>query len=228
MIPCDKKLKVVIPARGGSKGVPRKNIKILNGRPLIAYPILEALNCKNVSKVYVSTDNEEISRVAKSYGATIINRPSEFATDSALDIDVMRHVVNYLGDFGDIVHLRATTPMIKSAVVDKAIEAFLNKESCTSLRSAHECPETAYKYFEKDNLYWRGLFDDKLQGDYYNNPRQSLPKTYHPNGYVDIVKPSWFMNNQSFHGVKILAFETEYTHEIDTIEDFKIIEALYG
>jgi len=223
-----KKLKVVIPARGGSKGVPRKNICLLNGRPLISYVISEAAKCHGVSTVYVSTDDEEIAAISKQYGAEIIHRPPELARDMSMDIDAMRHVVEYLKDFDSIVHLRATTPMIKAEIIDKAIECFWGNPSCTSLRSAHESPETAYKYFEKNDLYWRGLFDDKLEGDYYNNPRQSLPKTYHPNGYIDIVKPAWFMGNPSLHGTKILAFETNYTHEIDTVEDFKILEALYG
>ena len=228
MTPYAKKLRVVIPARGGSKGVPRKNIRPLNGHPLISYVILEAVKCQNVSKVYVSTDDEEIASISKKYGADIIWRPPEYATDTSKDLDVMRHAVGYLGDFDNIVHLRATTPMISWETVDKAIEYFLANPDCSSLRSAHESPETAYKYFEKNELHWRGLFDDKMQGEYYNEPRQVLPKTYHPNGYVDIIKPEWFMNNKTLHGAKILAFETEYSHEIDTIEDFRIVEALYG
>ena len=222
------KLKAIIPARGGSKGVPKKNIKLLNGIPLLAYPILEAKKCKNISTVFVSTDSLEISDIAKKYGASVISRPEKYATDTALDIDVMRHAVTHLNDFGDIVHLRATTPIISAQIIDKAIDYFLENSSCTSLRSAHECPETAYKYFQKNGLYWQGLFDDKLDGDYYNSPRQALPKTYHPNGYVDIIRPSCFMNTNSIHGDKILAYETPYSHEIDTIDDFKIVEALYG
>jgi len=76
-------------------------------------------------------------------------------------------------------------------------------------------------------MYWKGLFDKEFQGDYYNQPRQNLPKTYQPNGYVDIIRPSWFMNNDTLHGDKMLAFETPFMHEIDTFEDFKILEALY-
>ena len=227
MTPSHGRLKVIIPARGGSKGVPRKNIRLLGGLPLIAYPILEAQKCKNISTVYVSTDNFEIAGIAKEYGAEIIERPAEYATDESLDIDVMKHSVTHLNDFGDIVHLRATTPKISSHFLDKAIEYFLDNPLCTSLRSAHECPETAYKYFQKNGTYWQGLFDDQLEGEYYNQPRQSLPSTYHPNGYIDILKPSWFMNNDSLHGNKILAFETPYTHEVDTIDDFKILEALH-
>jgi CMP-N,N'-diacetyllegionaminic acid synthase len=222
-----RKLKVVIPARGGSKGVPRKNILNLKGQPLIAYPILAAKECKNVSTIYVSTDDEEIAKIAKDFGAEIIRRPPQYATDTSLDIEVMRHAVNYLNDTGNIVHLRATTPMVASAMIDRAIEYFEENPECTALRSAHECPETAFKFFRKDRLYWKGLFDGDFQGDYYNQPRQNLPKTYQPNGYVDIIKPNWFMKSDSLHGDKMLAFETPYMHEIDTFEDFKILEAVH-
>ena len=88
----DKRFKVIIPARGGSKGVPRKNIRVLNGLPLIAYPIRAAQKSKYVSEIYVSTDDQEIAETAKKYGATIIQRPTKYATDAALDIDVIRQL----------------------------------------------------------------------------------------------------------------------------------------
>jgi CMP-N,N'-diacetyllegionaminic acid synthase len=224
----NKKLKVVIPARGGSKGVHRKNLKLLNGIPLIAYPIMAAKECKHISDIYVSTEDKEISQVASGYGAKIIDRPEKYATDTSLDIDVMRHVVDFLSDDSDIVHLRATTPLIKAEVVDSAIEFFLNNPSCTALRSAHEASETAYKSFKKSGPYWQGLFDKEFAGDYYNLPRQLLPKTYQANGYIDIVRPSVFMKSNSLHGHRMLAFITEFTHEIDTTNDLKILEAIYG
>jgi CMP-N,N'-diacetyllegionaminic acid synthase len=224
----NKKLKAIIPARGGSKGVHRKNLRMINNLPLIAYPILSAKKCEHISEIYVSTEDQEIANVASSYGAKIIHRPHQYASDTSLDIDVMRHVVKYLHDEDDIVHLRATTPMIKSNIVDQAIKFFLLNSSCTGLRSAHEAPETAYKSFKKNGEYWQGLFDNEYTGDYYNLPRQSLPKTYQANGYVDIIRPKTFMNSDRLHGDKMLAFITEFVHEIDTIDDLKIVEAIYG
>ena len=114
-------MKVIIPARGGSKGVPGKNIKKLNGVPLLAYPIISAHMTKGITEVFVSTDDEEIKEVALNHDAQVIDRPSEFAQDHSLDIDVMRHAVAYLDDYGDIIQLRATTPMVKPHVLDDAI-----------------------------------------------------------------------------------------------------------
>ena len=162
-----KKLKVIILARGGSKGVPGKNIKKINGIPLLAYPILASKKANHISDIYVSTDNVNIKQVALEYGAKVIDRPKELAQDDTSDIDTMRHAVEYLGDDGDIVHLRATTPMVESDVLDKAIEYFQDNE-CTGLRSAHESPETAYKSFKQDGRYWSGLFNDEFDGEYYN------------------------------------------------------------
>ena len=130
------KLKVVIPARGGSKGVPGKNIKEINNIPLLAYPIIAAQQCKFISDIYVSTDDTNIASVAIKYGAKVITRPDDLAQDDSLDIDVMRHAVDYLEDWEDIVHLRATTPMIKSDILDQAIKIYNNNTNCTSLRSA--------------------------------------------------------------------------------------------
>jgi len=221
-------LKSIIPARGGSKGVPGKNIKKINGIPLLAYPIISAQKTKGITEVYVSTDDKSIREVALSYGAKVIDRPPEFAQDDSLDIDVMRHAVNYLDDLDDIIHLRATTPMIESTVVDDAIDYFLQHDGCTGLRSAHEAPETAYKSFKKDDIYWSGLFDDELDGDYYNLPRQSLPKTYNPNGYVDVIRPRHFMYDDNLHGDRMLAYITPFAHDVDTLDDFKVLEVIHG
>ena len=120
------KLKAIIAARGGSKRVPGKNIKLLKNKPLIVYPITEAKKCKYISEVYVSTDDTDIKKVAEEYGAKIIMRPKKYATDTALDIEVMRHAVRVLNDEDDIVHLRASTPIIKSEVIDISGHCFLN------------------------------------------------------------------------------------------------------
>ena len=214
----------LILARGGSKGVPKKNIKMLNGKPLIAYPIQAAILSSKIDKVYVSTDCDEIASISKSFGANIIERPKELAQDNSLDIDAFRHAVGFLNDYNDLVHLRATTPMINPEVLDSAIDLFeKNSNECTSLRSAHEFSESVYKFFRKNGVYWDGFFPH-LTGEYYNMPRQSFEKSYLPNGYVDIVRPEIFMSGDSFHGDKILSFITPFSIEVDTMQDFKLLE----
>ena len=106
------------------------------------------------------------------------------------------------------------------------------KEPMKKAAKAKEAKKDEYFFAllhnKKHDKYWRGLFDDKLTGEYYNLPRQNLPKTYHPNGYIDIVRPKQFMYNDSFHGSHMLAFETEFAYEVDTENDFKILQAVYG
>ena len=217
-------MKAIILARGGSKVVPKKNIKLLNNKPLIAYPILAAQKTKNITNIYVSTDSEEIADVSRLFGALIIERPEELATDKSLDVDAFRHAVKSLNDYSDIVHLRATTPLVLPNIIDEAIEYFYeNSEEATSLRSAHEFSESVYKFLKKEDKYWTGFFPH-LQGEYYNMPRQNFVKSYLPNGYIDVVRPRIFMNKETFHGDKILSFITAHVNEIDTFQDFEILE----
>jgi CMP-N,N'-diacetyllegionaminic acid synthase len=216
----------LILARGGSKGVPDKNIKVLGGFPLIAYPVITAKKCRFITDVYVSTDSEKISEIAKDFGAKIIDRPSELAQDNSLDVDAFRHAVGVLGYSGDILHLRATTPLSDYLIVEKGIEHYIaNIQKCTSMRSGHKTSETVYKFFKKDGKFWSGLFPD-MAGEYYNSGRQELPVTYKPNGYVDVVKTDVFMSGNTFHGNRILSFETPNAVEIDTVEEFEYLEYL--
>jgi N-acylneuraminate cytidylyltransferase/CMP-N,N'-diacetyllegionaminic acid synthase len=192
----------LILARGGSKGVPKKNIKLLNNKPLISYVIESAKKSKKIKNIYVSTDCEEIKEVLKKLDVIVIDRPLEISQDNSLDVDSFRHFCNLLN---------YTSP----------IKIFnININTVTSLRSAHQMSESAYKFFIKDDNIWKPL----VNGVDTNKPRQSYPKTYIPNGYVDIVNPNIFMNQDSFYGDKIFAFETKSTPEIDTMDDFDYIE----
>ena len=211
----------LILARGGSKGVKKKNIKKLLGKPLIEYVITSAKQSKKITDIYVSSDDEEIIEISKKLGCKIIVRPSELSNDLSLDVDSFRHFCEELNYTEPIIHLRATTPLISPLVIDDAIEVYLkNKNRLTSLRSAHETSESVYKFYKQNGLYWYPI----VGGMDTNLPRQSYPKTYSPNGYIDIVNPQVFMNSDSFYGDKIYSFITDKTYEIDTIDDFNYIE----
>ncbi len=149
----------IIPARGGSKGVPKKNIRVLNGFPLIAYSIKASQHSKLISRTVVSTDSEEIASVARKYGAEVpFLRPVEISNDQSSDYEFIAHALEWFGkNDGSVpdylVHLRPTTPTRDVSIVDAAISLFLDREDSTALRSVHEMPESAYKCFEIENLY---------------------------------------------------------------------------
>jgi CMP-N-acetylneuraminic acid synthetase len=227
----NKTLDCLILARGGSKGVPNKNIRKVGGKPLIGYPIEAAMRSTRIRNVYVSTNSPEIAVTAQGFGAIIITRPEAISGDWSTDKEAFEHFVEHTGFTEPLVHLRATTPLIEPDTLDEAIQKFFQfdvGENCTSLRSAHQLGETAFKMFTSSGEFWRGLFPElaKTDPEYYNKPRQFYPDTYAPNGYVDIVKPSVFMDkvNPSFHGNKILSFITPHVIEVDTPEDLERLE----
>ena len=124
------KFNVLILARGGSKSIPKKNLIKLGDKPIIAHPIISAKSSDMIEDVYVSTDDAEIKSVSLEYGAKVIDRPSNLAQDHSLDVDSMRHAVEYLGKYEDFIHLRATTPLVKTKMIEGAIKYFLENDDC--------------------------------------------------------------------------------------------------
>lgn len=222
----------IIPARGGSKGVPGKNIKNLQGFPLMAYTIAVANKCNLLDKVIVSTDDKNIADIASSYGAEVpFLRPAEISTDKSSDLDFMLHAINWFKtNEGHVpsyfVHLRPTTPLRENRLIDQAIEAIKNNSNSTSLRSVHPLPEPPQKMFQIKNNFLQGFFPEDVRPEYYNLPRQTFPTAYHPNGYVDIISTKFVQqsNNKSLHGPNILAFITPVSVEVDSIEEFEYLE----
>lgn len=220
----------IIPARGGSKGVPGKNIKLLNDQPLIAYSIKASTQCKYISRTIVSTDSEEISSISRQFGAEIpFIRPSEISKDSSTDLEFVIHALNWFKQFDNtvpdyIVHLRPTTPLRDIEIVNKSIEMYLSQEGFTALRSVHEMSESAYKTFEIDNNTLKTVFTKFSQLDASNNVRQSFPKTYSANGYVDILDCKYIMKNNRIHGDNVMSYITPVVTEVDTYDDFDLLE----
>lgn len=217
----------LIPARGGSKGIPNKNIVEINNLPLIAYTIIVAKESKLIDRVFVSTDSEEIARIAEVFGANVpFKRPEYLGTDLVSDKEVFKHFINKANSLGlkiseNIVHLRATSPSRKFEVIDRAIKIFNSSNQYSSLRSAHETKEVPFKWYKLQDDLFKPLLTGKNNVDIQNMPRQQFPKSYIPNGYVDIVKSSIILKENLFHGEKIKSFLTDNIIDID---DFKDLE----
>lgn len=218
----------LILARGGSKKIPNKNIKLLGEKPLICHVLDAAKQTRNINEIYVSSDSEEILEISKNNGAKIIKRPDSLSQDLSKDIDAFIHALDFLKNKNDIIQLRATTPLINSNTLDIAINFYKeNHNNCTSMRSVHQTSESVLKYYRKDGLFLKTICENTELNEYSELPRQIVPATYCPNGYIDILKVSTFKNKINFYGDKILSFETEFTPEVDTQEDFDYIEYLY-
>ncbi len=224
----------LVPARGGSKGVPGKNIRNLGGYPVIAYSIEAALLSERIDRVIVSTDSEEIAEISRKYGAEApFLRPSEFASDRSGDIEFVEHFLNYMAENEGaipefIVHLRPTTPIREISVMDEAIDACIRDRECCSLRSAHKASESPYKWFLRtDEGFFRPMAEGRSNEE-INGGRQGFPDVYIPDGYVDVLKTEYILNTGTLHGEKMLAFESPVCYEIDTLDDLELIEFQIG
>lgn len=220
----------LIPARAGSKGIPKKNIKLLAGYPLIAYSIIASKLSSRIERTIVSTDSQEFAEIALSYGAEApFLRPPEISRDNSLDIEYVKHALKWFqtneGNQPEyLVILAPPSPLRDPVLIDGAIEKIIRIKEATSLRSAYETEESPYKLFEIKNDFYAGLFPDDPRPEYYNFPRQVFPPVYHPNGYVDIIKSQTLTNLGSLHGPRILSFITPDVGELDRSEDFDFIE----
>jgi N-acylneuraminate cytidylyltransferase len=219
----------IIPARGGSKGIPEKNTKLLAGKPLIAYSIEAAIKSEYINRVVVSTDDDEIAQISKKYGAEVIKRPSELAQDDSSTIDAVIHVLNTLENEGYsadiVVLLQPTSPLRTQEDVDSAINLFIkNMDKCDSLVSVCEFDHSPYWSLKVEGDYLKPNFGE----EYFKMRRQDLPKLYMPNGSIFISKKKSLLNSKSFYnGNKIPYFmKTEESIDIDTIIDFKLAELI--
>lgn len=220
----------LIPARGGSKGVPGKNIRKLGGYPLIAYSIAAGELCRNIQRIVVSTDSEEIADVAKFYGAEVpFLRPVELAMDNSGDIGFVKHALSWFAEMENsvpefLVHLRPTTPLRDTIKMDNAISLFAKSKNTTSLRSAHKAPESPFKWFVKNNEGYFQSVDSNLSNDDANGARQTFQEVFIPDGYIDILKSNFVLEYEMLYGSRMMAYESPVCTEIDTQEDFDYLE----
>ncbi|MEP7051219.1 MAG: acylneuraminate cytidylyltransferase family protein [Pseudomonadota bacterium] len=211
----------LIPARGGSKSVPRKNLLEIAGKPLIAYSIGHALGCSQVTRTIVSTDDPEIAEVSRQFGAEVpFRRPVEFASDTATDLQVFRHALLFLQEQGYtpdlIVHLRPTGPVRRIDLIEHAIGMMLRHPEADSLRAVGLAEQTPYKMWRIEGSYLRQALELPGFPESHSMPRQKLPAVYWQNGYVDIVRPRTILELDSMVGKVVLPFVIEgKIHELD-------------
>lgn len=221
----------IIPARGGSKGLPGKNIKLLNNKPLIAYTIEAALKSKGVDKVIVSTDDEEIALVAKKYGADVpFMRPAELASDTAYAVDVYIHAVEYMMEkysakIDKFMVLLPTTPLRNENHIDEAIDLFYreNPDTLISMKEA-ETPISWY-YRKDDNMRIRNAEFECVKGMFN---RQENDVYYIPNGAIYILDYKLLKDKRSYYSNNTIPYimNPENSVDIDNNMDFMYAEFL--
>jgi N-acylneuraminate cytidylyltransferase len=221
----------LIPARGGSKSVPRKNLLQVAGKPLIAYSIGHALECTQITRTIVSTDDDEIAEVSRRFGAEVpFRRPAEAATDTATDLQVFRHALLFLQEQGYtpelVIHLRPTGPVRRIDLIEHAIGMMLRHPEADSLRAVGLADQTPYKMWRIEGSYLRQALPLAGFPESHSMPRQKLPAVYWQNGYVDIVRPRTIIELDSMVGQVVLPFVVEgKIHELDYPEQIPELAA---
>lgn len=226
----------VIPARGGSKGIPRKNIKPFAGYPLIAYSIEAGLRAKLVTRVIVSTDDKEIASVARQYGAQVpFLRPSELAQDDTRDLPVFQQALDWLDETEDyrpemVVQLRPTSPIRPWGSVDEALQMLIDNPEVDSVRGVVPAGQNPHKMWRIDpeTRLMSPLLEVKGIDEPFNAPRQALPQIYWQTGHIDAIRAAVITRKQSMSGTRILPLilDPRYTVDIDTPFDWKRYEWL--
>jgi len=217
----------LIPARGGSKGILRKNIKLLHGKELIKYSIEAGLKCGMLDKIMVSTEDDEIATISKAAGANVpYLRPMQLADDKSPTIDTVIHVLNFYEKknnlFDAVCLLQPTVPFRNSGDLSLAIEKFI-ATNADSLISVREVPHiyNPHWVYEEDNK--SGFLKLAKGGDSIISRRQDLPKAYHRDGSIYLTKKEIVLKERSLYGKKIIHHVMEHSPNIniDTMKDWE-------
>lgn len=220
----------IVPARGGSKGLPGKNLRLLGGHPLVAYSIVSGLRAETVTRLIVSTDDEEIADVSRRYGAEVpFMRPAELATDDAPDYPLFEHALQWLQSHQGyqpkvVVQLRPTTPFRPRGLIDEAVGVLLGDPESDCVRGVTPSAQNPYKM-------WRigpgSRLEPLLESEFsepFNMPRQKLPPTYWQTGHVDAIAYETIIRKHSLTGDRIRAVmvEPKYCVDIDSQRDIDL------
>jgi len=217
----------LIPARGGSKGVLRKNMRMIAGKPLVEFTVQAAMHSRYLDSVYLSSDDDKILSCGSSLGAQTFRRPAEFASDTASAEDVVRHFFKEIPEQlveqdPYIVYMQPTSPLRSSRHVDEALEQ-MNAQAAHTVVSVVEMTKSPYKSFSLNaSGRLQSLFDEKMS----NARRQDLPKVYIPNGAIYIFRVSDFLERAGFPSNGSIPFVMSGADsiDIDTEEDIRYLE----
>jgi CMP-N,N'-diacetyllegionaminic acid synthase len=221
----------LIPARGGSKGVLKKNTREVAGRPLVEFTIEAALNSSYLDEVYLSSDDDQILAIGREKGVLPIKRPAEFATDTSASEAVVKHFLtklpeNMVVQNPYIVYLQPTSPLRTAHHIDKAL-ACMQDQGANTLVSVVEMLKSPFKSFTlNDDLKLQSLFDEKLS----NTRRQDLPIVYLPNGAIYVFRISDFVERSGFpsDGSLPLIMSEAESLDIDSEEDIMCLREILG
>ncbi len=223
----------IIPARGGSKSIPRKNILPVLGKPLVSYSIESALRADRITRTIVSTDDDEIARVARSAGAEVpFIRPKDIAGETTPDLPVFQHALSWLEEHERyspdlVVHLWPTSPYRRDGDIDLAIELLEKNPDATCVRSVTIPSQTPFKMWRRDQgVYLSPILVHDYPDEYhggkrpYEQPRQSLSEVVVQTGYVAVIRPQTILTG-SMMGDRILPYfhEPESYTELDSLKD---------
>jgi len=222
-----KKILAIIPARGGSKGVLRKNIRLVGAKPLIAWIIEAAKTSGYIDRLILSSDDNEIIQVAESFGCEApFVRPSELAQDESSSSDVIVHALNEIPGYDYVMLLQPTSPLTVTKDIDGCIESCINSNanSMVSVTEPGKNPYWMFKMGKGNKLV------PVLGEDYLNRPRQQLPCIYMPTGAIYIAESKWFLKNKSFYSnlTKGYIIPMERSLDIDSELDFNQFEVIVG
>lgn len=228
----------IIPARGGSKAIPGKNIRQLLGHPLIAWTIKECQNSRYLTRAIISTDSQEIADIAKHYGAEVpFMRPAEISGDHSPDVEFLLHALEFLNRQENyepdiILRLPPTSPLRTAAHIDEGIKKLLDTPAAASVRPITEVPKHPYKFWQisSDKKFIQPFLPKSFtkMDEPYNLPRQLLPKVYVQTGAMDIMRLKTIRDLKSTTGKKVAYFHmsTEDSVNIDHETDFILAEIL--
>lgn len=225
----------IVPARGGSKGLPNKNILPLNGHPLLAYSIAAGLQTPEITRVVCSTDCEDILDIAKNYGADVpFLRPPHLAQDNSRDVGAFLHALEWLQDHEGyvpdlVVNLRPTSPIRFIEDIQRAISLVVSDRRIDSVRSVCQPSTPPYKMWRKDDSnLMTPLLELENDPEPYNSARQELPQVWAQNGAIEVIRAETILKQKSMSGLTIagLEMEDDKYSDIDTLVDFRKAEVM--